>query len=484
MTTLPAGSPDVPATPATDTATAAATGSAAGTAAPGTATSASGSGPALIYGIDDRPPLGRSLLLGAQQVLVSNVWLDALFIAGVGGLSAGLATSLVTITFLAAGLTTLVQTLRLVRLPIVEGPSSAFDAMAISAARSGSLAVASTGLIIAAAIVLLASVTGVLHRIRSVFTPAVTGTVLVLVGLLLAQFTFLEFFGGDTASPDFATPATLGLALATTVTVVVCGYLLPGGRARTVSFLVALVVGDLLALAAGRLDFAQVGRAAWFALPDPLPYGALSFDLGVTVVMTVIFLAAVAEAIGTYQAVAELTGEELTGRRLSGGVAGEAAGSMVAGFFGGFGTTAYAQNLGLMKLTRVASRHTVRIAAVMMILLAFSPKVAAVLVATPAPVVGGLFLPAAATVVFSGVSTLGRIGRDDERSALVAAVALMAGLGVPALGEPLLKALPGTLADLTSQGIVVGTVTAVVLQLLLVNAPSWRPRGTRPADRS
>gem|GEM_PF-6530809 len=279
--------------------------------------------PALIYGIDDRPPLGRSLVLAVQQVLVSNIWLDALFIAGVGGLSAHLATSLVTVTFLAAGLATLVQTLKLVRLPIVEGPSSAFDAMAIAAARSGQLAAASTGLIIGSGIVLIASLSGVLHRIRAIFTPAVTGTVIVLVGLLLAQFTFLEFFGGNTAAPTFAKPMTLAIAL--------------------------------------------------------------------------------------------------------------------------------------------------------MIAMAFSPKVAAVLVSTPAPVVGGLFLPAAATVVWSGIATLGRV-RTDDRATLVATVALMAGLGVPSLGAPLVKALPGPLADLASQGIVVGTVTAIALQVILVILPAWVAR--------
>ena len=262
-------------------------------------------------------------MLAVQQVLVSNIWLDALFIAGVGGLSAHLATSLVTVTFLAAGLATLVQTLKLVRLPIVEGPSSAFDAMAIAAARSGQLAAASTGLIIGSGIVLIASLSGVLHRIRAIFTPAVTGTVIVLVGLLLAQFTFLEFFGGNTAAPTFAKPMTLAIAL--------------------------------------------------------------------------------------------------------------------------------------------------------MIAMAFSPKVAAVLVSTPAPVVGGLFLPAAATVVWSGIATLGRV-RTDDRATLVATVALMAGLGVPSLGAPLVKALPGPLADLASQGIVVGTVTAIALQVILVILPAWVAR--------
>ncbi|MYW68694.1 hypothetical protein GTY65_32135 [Streptomyces sp. SID8379] len=425
----------------------------------------------LVHGIDDKPPLPRTLLLGVQQLLVSNVWLDPLFIAGVGGLSSGLATSLVTVTFLAAGLATLVQTTKLVRLPIVEGPSSAFDAMAIAAAKSGQLAAATTGLVIGAALVLLASVTGALRHIRKVFTPAVTGTVMLLVGLLLAQFTFLEFFGGDSTAADFASPAVVLPAVATCATVVVCGFL-KRGDLRMYSFLVALVVGDALAACTGRLDFSAVGDAAWFALPTFLPYGALDFDPALTVTMVVIFLAAVAEAVGCYETTAELTGERLSDRRVANGVAGEAGGSLVSGLFGGFGTTAYAQNLGVVRLTRVASRHTVRVTALVLIALAFLPKAAAVLVATPAPVVGGLFLPAAGSVVFAGITILARV-RDDDRAVLVAVLAVMAGLGVPGLGAALTDRLPGVVGDLAGQGIVVGTVAAVLLQVLLVQLPGW-----------
>lgn len=432
----------------------------------------------LLYGIESKPHAAKSLTLGAQQVVVSNVWLDPIFIASVGGLSAALAGNLVSITFMAAGIVTLIQTTRLVRLPIVEGPSSAFDPFVIAYAKAGQLPAASTGILIGAAIVFLAAVSGLLRRVQRVFTPAVTGTIILLVGISLAQFTFLEFFGGVPDAPDFASGTTTGVAALTTLLVIVLTRL-PHGIARPYAFLVALVVGDLVCLAVGRLDFSSVGDASWFGLPQVLPYGALTFDPTITVAMTIVFVVVVVEAIGIYHATADYTGADLTPDRLRNGIAGEAAGSALAGVFGGFGTTAYAQNLGLIRLTGVASRHTVRLAACLLIALAFLPKIGAVLAATPAPVIGGLFLPAAATVVFTGMRIIARTD-DDSPGATVASLAIMAGLGIPTLGAPLLDTLPSVLGDLGAQPIIVGATVAIALQLLMVVIPDLVGARTSP----
>src|SRR5699024_4776103 len=145
--------------------------------------------------IEQRLPVVRTFGLGAQQVLVSNAWLDAIFIASVAGLTTALATNLVSATFIAAGVATFVQTLKLVRLPIFEGPSSAFSPLAISYAKSGTLASASTGLIMGATLIFLMAITGLLTKFRTIMTRQVTGTIITLVGIALAGYTFMQFFG-------------------------------------------------------------------------------------------------------------------------------------------------------------------------------------------------------------------------------------------------------------------------------------------------
>lgn len=425
--------------------------------------------PALGFSaIEEKPPPLRSIGLGAQQVLVSNAWLDPIFIAAVAGFSTALATNLVTATFIAAGVTTFIQTLKLVRLPIFEGPSSAFSPLAISYAKAGTLAAASTGLLIGAALTFLFAVSGGLNKVRSIFTTAVTGTIITLVGVALAGYTFMQFFGMP-GTDGFGNWQTLLIACTTTGIVLVGGAV--GGRIRAFCFIIALLLGDALALVFGLLDFSSVDGSPWIALPKLLPYGSFTFDLGITITMTIVFLVAVIEAIGMYEATATFTRTELTDRRISAGVAGEAGGTMLSAVVGGFGTTAYAQNLGVVRITGVASRHVMRIAALLMIALAFLPKLASALVATPAPVIGGLFLPAAATVVMTGVGMIAR-ERTHQNHNLVGPLGIMAGLGIPPLAEDLTPMVPRVIADLLPHQIVIGTIAVIFFELVLVRIPT------------
>src|SRR5579859_4555512 len=176
---------------------------------------------ALTLGLEDRPALPQAIALGFQHVLVSNVWLDPVFVAAVGGLAAAQRGNLVNAIFLAAGLVTLTQSTRLVRLPIVEGPSAAFDGLMINFAKAGQLAMATTGLLIGGLIVLVIAASGLLGLVRRLFSPAVTGAVILLVGIALAGFTLEEFLGGSPSSADFGSPPTLLIGTATLLTVVV-----------------------------------------------------------------------------------------------------------------------------------------------------------------------------------------------------------------------------------------------------------------------
>jgi xanthine/uracil permease len=423
----------------------------------------------LTLGLEDRPALPAAVALGFQHVLVSNVWLDPVFVAAVGGLSAGLAGNLVNAIFLAAGLVTLTQSTRLVRLPIVEGPSAAFDGLMIGFAKAGQLAMATTGLLIGGVIVLIVAASGLLGLVRRLFSPAVTGAVILLVGIALAGFTLEEFLGGSPQSPQFASPATLLIATATLVTVVaLSGF--GAGPLRSYAFIWALVIGDLLSAAFGRLSFDSAASAAWIGVPQLLPYGGLQFEPGVTLAILFAFVVAVIEAIGVYYAAGQILGTPITNQRIRLGVSGEAVGSIVSSLFGGFATTAYAQNVGLLKLTGIGSRFAVTVAGVIFLVLAFIPKLGAVLAATPDPVVGGIFLPAAGSLILTGVMTLSRTP-DTPRHAAVAGLAVIAGTGVPPMAGPLGAKLPAVATQLLSQPVVVGAIVALVLEIVLVVLP-------------
>jgi NCS2 family nucleobase:cation symporter-2 len=424
----------------------------------------------LTIGLEERPPMPQAVALGLQHVLVSNVWLDPVFVAAVGGLSAALAGNLVNAIFLAAGLVTLTQSTRLVRLPIVEGPSAAFDGLMIGFAKAGQLAMATTGLLIGGVLVLIIAASGLLGVVRRLFSPAVTGSVILLVGIALAGFTLEEFFGGNPNSPDFGSPQTLTISTATLLTVLLLSSF-GRGPWRSYAFIWALLVGDGLSLIFGRLSFEAVGSAAWIGIPQLLPYGGLQFDAGVTLALLFAFVVAIIEAIGVYYAAGEIVGTPITDQRIRLGVSGEAAGSIVSALFGGFATTAYAQNVGLLKLTGVGSRFAVTVAGVIFLVLAFIPKLGAILAATPDPVVGGIFLPAAASLIMTGVLALARTP-DTPRHAAVAGLAVIMGTGLPPLITSMAPKLPPVITQLLSQPVVVGAIVALVLEIGLVQIPN------------
>lgn len=423
----------------------------------------------LTLGLEDRPLLPQAVALGFQHVLVSNVWLDPVFVAAVGGLSAGLAGNLVNAIFLAAGLVTLTQSTRLVKLPIVEGPSAAFDGLMIGFAKGGQLAMATTGLLVGGLIVLVVAASGLLGLVRRLFSPAVTGAVILLVGIALAGFTLEEFLGGAPSSPEFGSPATLLIATATLATVVILSSF-GRGPLRSYAFIWGLLVGDVLSAVFGRLSFEASGAAAWVGIPQLLPYGGLQFEPGVALAILFAFIVAVIEAMGVYYAAGAILSTPITDRRIRLGVSGEAAGSIISALFGGFATTAYAQNVGLLKLTGVGSRFAVTVAGVIFLILAFIPKLGALLAATPDPVVGGIFLPAAGSLILTGVTILARTP-DTPRHAAVAGLAVIAGTGIPPMASSLAAKLPAVATQLLSQPVVVGAVIALVLEVVLVQLP-------------
>jgi uracil-xanthine permease len=430
----------------------------------------------LAIGLEERPPVPQSVALGLQHVLVSNVWLDPVFVAAVGGLSASLAGNLINAIFVAAGIVTLTQSTRLVRLPIVEGPSAAFDGLMIGFAKGGQLAMATTGLLISGVIIFVIAASGLLGQLRRLFSPAVTGAVILLVGIALAGFTLEEFLGGNPSSPTYGASDTLLIASATTLTVLLLSAF-GRGPFRSYAFIWGLLVGDALSAVFGRLSFEAASSAAWIGIPQLLPYGPLQFDPGVTAALLVAFGVAVIEAIGVYYAAGEIVDTPITNQRIRLGVSGEALGSVVSAMFGGFATTAYAQNVGLLKLTGVGSRFAVTIAGVIFLVLGFVPKLGAVLAATPDPVVGGIFLPAAGSLILTGVAALARTP-DTPRHAMVAGLAIIMGVGIPPLAAGLATRLPPTIIQLLSQPVVVGAVVALVLEIVFVQLPSvreWTP---------
>jgi NCS2 family nucleobase:cation symporter-2 len=214
--------------------------------------------------------------------------------------------------------------------------------------------------------------------IERLMPPVVSGAIVALIGLNLAPV----------AWQNFSKDALLG-----TITLVACilfAVLFRGFLGR-ISIFLGVVVGYLAAILLGRVDFSGVGKAAWIGLPefhfpafgDPVAWGALPMFLPVVLVL-------IAENVGHVRGVATMTGDPSINRHTGRALVADGVATVVAGGFGGSGTTTYGENIGVMAATRVYSTAAYWVAGAVAVLLAFSPKVGAVIFAMPGGVLGGV----------------------------------------------------------------------------------------------
>ncbi|WP_081810784.1 solute carrier family 23 protein [Bacillus sp. UNC438CL73TsuS30] len=419
----------------------------------------------IVIGVEEKLPPVKSFLYGLQHVFVSNVWLDPIFVAAMIGLPLSLSANIVNAIFISAGLVTLIQATKLVRLPIVQGPSAAFDSIMISAGKANALAAASGSIFLSAIIVFLLSITGVIGKLKALFTPVISGTVIFIVGISLSSFTLYEFLGGTPGMDSFASMSTLVMSIPTALVVILLS-LFGRGIWKSFSFLIALIVGDLIAICFGKTNFSIISEKGWFGMPHFLPYGEFTFHWSWFLTFFVAYIVAIIEAMGVYQASAEMLDIDLDRKRIRNGFAGESAGSLISSLIGGFPTTAYAQNVGLLRLTGVGSRKPVIVAGVIFLVLGFVPKAGAILALTPDAVVGGIFLPAAASLVFTGISILAKVDKN-ETNYMIIGLSILLAISLPTY----FKDVKGTVGTFLSNSIFIGAFFSIILQVLFVHLP-------------
>ncbi|WP_431024765.1 uracil-xanthine permease family protein [Halomonas sp. H5] len=420
---------------------------------------------------DAMPPLGKAIPLGIQHIMAmfaGNVT-PPIIIAGVIGATTGEQIFLIQVALFVAGIATLVQTIGMgpigARLPIVQGTSFGFLPVALPLASSFGLAAVLGASLIAG---LLQVVLGAfLKKIRHWFSPVVTGIVVLLIGITLMPVG-LKYAAGGVGSPDFASPTNLGLALFVLV-VTIAVHQFGRGFLKAASILVGLVSGYLVSIALGMVDFSSVADAAWFSFPKPFQYG-LEFHLTAIIGMALIMFVVGLETIGNISAITiGGAGRMAKDRELSGGVMADGVATSFAAIFNTLPNTAYAQNVGLITLTGVVSRHVVTIGGILLICMGLFPKLGGLVAAMPHAVLGG-----AGVVMFGMIASAGlKIIKEcdlNQRAMLIIAVSLSLGIGLPAVKE-IAETMPGQLGLLLKSGLVPAALAALLLDAILPGKP-------------
>ena len=313
-----------------------------------------------------------------------------------------------------------------------------------------------------------------LSRLRAVFTPLVSGVVVLLIGTSLIP---TAFYGLATPLRADA-PRWLGLAVGTIVIAVIIGAQASGRAwARISGVALSIVVGCTVCALLGGLHAPPPGAGEWLTHVRFLPHG-FAFDWGLVLPFAFIYLVSSLEAMGDMTATSQLSGLLPMGdehwKRLSGGVLADGLTSTVAALVGGFPSTTYAQNNGVIQITGVASRRVGYVMAGILAVLGLVPAVGRWVTAVPPPVLGALALLLFGLVAFSGLRLIAAAGLG-QREAVIVAMALGVGLGLPT--QPgLIASFPALLRSVLESGISAGGLTALFLNLAWPARERLRPR--------
>lgn len=437
----------------------------------------------LLIGVDEKIGVGQAFLLGLQHVLAMDLYLVPIIIAGILAFSTADTAFFIQMSFIAAGIATIIQTKWGIKLPVVQGPS--YVPIGALAAIGGSLGLgAMIGSLIPGAIIiaLLGSVKVFAKLVRRFIPPIVGGTVIVVVGISLMPVAMGSIYG---APGNFSANCLVGfVSAALLVACMMVGHTMKkaGHVFRLTSIIIALAGGTLLASCFGSVDFSPVAKASWFALPKVFPFGMPQFNLSACITMVFIYLVVLVETTGTWFTVSAVTDKELTDNHLNRAAIGEGIGCFVGALFGGTPMTGYSTNAGIIAITGVGSRMAIMASGAVLIILGMMPKLMNVIACIPGTVINGVFAVVCVVIALNGFKVIQKEVLHD-RNMMVVGLPILATLAVTVLPKDALQAMPSFLNYFLSSGIAVGAVTAVVLNLILPGK-NWSTASDNVADIS
>jgi len=404
-------------------------------------------------------------------MFASNVT-PSIIVAGAAGLAFGSAEQiyLIQMAMLFAGVATIFQTVGFgpvgARMPIMQGTSFAFVGVLAGISATQGLGVALTACIIGGLIhFALGSVIG---RIRFLFPPLVTGLVILAIGLYLIPVGIKYAAGGaadfQMAAESFGSLKHWTVAL-TVIIVALLFKFKTSGALSNAAILIGLLAGYAAAAMLGMVSMAGFQKASWVTSIQVLPYG-FEFSLGAVIAVTLVSIVSAVETVGDASATAKAgAGRDATDAEIAGATYADGLGTAVAGVFGGLPNTSFSQNVGIVGMTGVMSRHVVTIAGVIMVICGLLPKIGALIASMPLPVLGGGVIVMFGMVAAAGMNVLSEV-KMTRRNMVIIAISLTAGLGLN-LVPTAVQYLPGIWKTLATSAVAPTAFLAIVLNQIL-----------------
>lgn len=422
----------------------------------------------LRYAVDSKPPFGLSILLAAQHLLaaIGGIIAVPLVLGNVLGLPTTDTIILVNAALLVSGIVTIIQCRGIgpvgAKLPVVMGSSFTFVAAAIAIGFSEHGVAGIMGSALVGSLVMIIG-SFFMPYVRKLFPPVVTGVVVMMIGLSLIPVAVDWFAGGQKGDAHYADPANLAMA-AFVLTLVIVLVQWGKGILSSAAIVIGMLVGYVVALMLGWVNFDGLKQADIVALPSPFHFG-LAFPLSGIIGMSIAYLVTIVESNADFLAVGNATKTEITGEHLRKGILCDGLGSAFAALMSTTPFSSFSQNIGIISITGVASRYVVTIMGVMLIIAGIFPVLGALIVSIPTPVLGGAGLIMFAMIIAAGIQMLDKVERS-RRNGLIIAISIGCGLAVTVRPELLAK-LPDFVKEVFGSGITVGSVLALTLNAVL-----------------
>lgn len=425
-----------------------------------------------IYQLEGRVPISKAIPFGLQHVLamfVSNL-APIIIVAGAAGaahpeLNIDLAMLIQNAMFV-AGLGTLIQLYPVwkigAKLPVVMGVSFTFLASLIYVATNFGYPT------MIGAVIVGGCIEGTLglgaKYWRRFISPIVSACVVTAIGFSLLSVGAASFGGGHGVE-NFGASENL---IVGGVTLVAClaFNVFAKGFWKQLSVLFGLIVGYILAIGMGMVDFSPIAESKFIAIPQFMPF-IPEFRLSAIIALVVVYLVSAAETIGDTTAVCiGGLGRDITDREVQGSLACDGFLSAVSGCFGCTPITSFSQNVGLVAMTKVVNRFTIMFGALTLIIAGLFPQIGAFFSTLPQPVLGGCTIMMFGSIVVSGMNMIARCG-FTQRNTTIAALSLSIGIGFTQMPE-IYRTLPALARDVFSGNPVANVfVIALILSLLL-----------------
>lgn len=417
--------------------------------------------------VDGMVPLPQMFAYGLQHVLAMYAGAVAvpIIIAQAMHLPIEDLIRLITADLFTCGIATLIQTLGFGsiggRIPLIQGVTFASVGPMIMIGAQHDMATIYGAIIIAGLFTFLMA--PFFSRLIRLFPPVVTGTIITIIGINLLPVA-VNWMGGGIGNPEFGSITNIALGAATFI-IVVLTYRFGKGFIGNLAILIGLILGTVLAMCIGITNFDEVGKSQWLSIVEPFYFGLPKFDVASIISMIIVMLVVMVETTGDSIAVGEIVDKKIGQKELAAVLRADGLSTMIGGVLNSFPYTAFAQNVGLIAVTRVKSRFVVAMSGVILIVLGLFPKLAAIVASIPNAVLGGAGIAMFGMICASGIRSLGKVSFDHNYNLMLVAISIGVSM-IPLAAPHFYDQFPQGAQIIFKSGITAGSIMAVILNML------------------